>query len=160
MDLSRMERVGDVDLKEFRSQLLAKSDFVLSPYDAFGGVLVPALRASHIADESSGTKSLAFLFLGQAPRIAQSADGRLRAEFNIDRVAYDLSVTDTRLYRDDLATPDPMAIQRLRARLFAEEAITVVGIGLGRAYPGPLEKPVHWLQVNNVYPLSAPFWDT
>lgn len=43
-------------------------------------------------------------------------------------------------------------------RYFLREVI--VAVGLGRPYPPGAPDAVNWLQVNNLFPLEAPLWET
>ena len=64
-----------------------------------------------------------------------------------------LSVTDLRLYNDDLMTPDQDAVNEV-SRAIRRGAGVILSVGVGR--PHPPKTPRHWLQVNNIHLKSDP----
>lgn len=75
---------------------------------------------------------------------------RVRMRFREGKLAFDVPVTDYRLYLADQVTPDEAAVQMLASRI-TRQAPTLVAIGLSRAYRHSETQPArHWLQINNV----------
>jgi hypothetical protein len=64
----------------------------------------------------------------------------------------ELSVTDVRLYKRDMITPDEERVRWLQARL-AEQPEVILCFGLGRPFNGR-----HYLQLNNLHLSNAPDW--
>jgi hypothetical protein len=64
----------------------------------------------------------------------------------------DLSVTDVRLYEDDLLTPHVERLRWLETKL-AEKPRAILCFGLGRPFGGK-----HYLQLNNLHLENAPDW--
>jgi hypothetical protein len=81
---------------------------------------------------------------------------RVTADDGVFRL--DLSATDIRLFGDDHITPDPAAIERVRAQI-ARGVRVLLSVGLTRPFaPSPDAPPIHWLQVNNIHLQSDPCW--
>lgn len=64
----------------------------------------------------------------------------------------DLSITDVRLYEDDLETPSAERVLWLQEKLNAKPRV-IVCLGLGRPFGGK-----HYLQLNNLHLENAPDW--
>jgi hypothetical protein len=131
----------------------------------FGDELRPMGRSSCGMSEGQGKASLGCLRLSRRqrpPYVERGRDGGLRIRIRIDdgELCRAVAVTDLRLHRDDHATPDAAALERLADRLRSPGAV-ILGVGLTRAFAATSEQnaePVHWLQVNNVHLEEDPTW--
>jgi len=114
---------------------------------AGGGMSVPLL---------TGKASLGCLRPAKTPRIALDSWGKLRAQIAVAGTTISLPVTDIRLYGEDQETPLTTRLEWLNRQVAGGVLLTV---GLGRPYKAQSrEREEHWLQVNNVHPLSDPLW--
>jgi hypothetical protein len=105
----------------------------------------------------SGKRSLVLTRAQEPVRITMRMSRNERDE-ELARIRFvrgdgiDLSVTDVRLYKRDMVTPDPERVRWLQARL-AQRPEVLLCYGLGRPYNGR-----HYLQLNNVHLSNAPDW--
>jgi hypothetical protein len=132
--------------------------------DIFGEELRPMGRSSCGAPAGRGKASLGCFRPSRQrpPYVERGRDGRPRVRMRIDdgELCRAVAVNDLRLYRDDLATPDPAALGRLADRLRSRGAM-ILSVGLTRAFSSSTQQedqPVHWLQVNNVHGEDDPVW--
>jgi hypothetical protein len=145
---------------EFWALLCALSKTRLQ--DIFGCGLKRAGRSSAGVDVGQGTASLGCLIPRRKPHLYLRTEGQygpaIRLRVDDGELESWAAVTDLRLYPDDHATPDRRAVEGLRQRLRASGAV-ILSVGLTRAFtPSTEEKPVHWLQVNNVHLEGDPTW--
>lgn len=121
-------------------------------HDIFGSALVSDAPGRTIP-VGSGMASLGCLRPRHTPRLYISPDGRIRMWLHDGDEELNLSVTDLRLYEDDLRTPaaDRVADVARRLRRGVEVRLSV---GVGRPYPP--DDPRHWLQINNVHLADSP----
>lgn len=96
----------------------------------------------------SGASSLGCLWPRDTPRLYVNPKGQVRMLLADGGTDLNLSVTDVRLYEDDLRTPNSDRINAVADRLRRGVEV-VLAVGVGRAYPP--DEPRHWLQVNNVH---------
>jgi hypothetical protein len=113
-------------------------------------------------DSGYGRASLGVLIPHRQPRLSIGAkpDGRkvVRMSLSDRDLGLDLSVADLRLYADDGGRPDLARIEDVSARL-ARGVPALVSVGLTRAFAArDGERPVHWLQVNNIHLEDDPCW--
>jgi len=105
-------------------------------------------------ESGKGLRSLVLLRATETPLIAIS-NGRLRFKW-LDGVW--LSVTDVRLYRHDLATPDEAKLASLKRAMQSADEI-FLSFGLGRAWQQPGDdQERHYLQLNNIHVPDWPDW--
>ncbi|MEO5791706.1 MAG: hypothetical protein ABIR67_06465 [Gaiellaceae bacterium] len=121
-------------------------------HDVFGADLVsnPPGRTIPLG---SGTASLGCLLPRDTPRLYISPDGRIRMWLHDGEQDINLSVTDLRLYEDDLRTPAAERVAEVARRLRRGVGVRL-SVGVGRPYP-PAD-PRHWLQINNVHLADSP----
>jgi len=103
-------------------------------------------------EQHRGIRSLGCYWAASAQLLIIEKDGRrrVRLRFLEGDLAFDVPVTDYRLYLDDQVTPNEPAIQEMAARML-DQPQTLVAVGLSRAYRQTDTQPArHWLQVNNV----------
>ncbi|HUT94738.1 MAG TPA: hypothetical protein VMY37_35100 [Thermoguttaceae bacterium] len=155
-----LERLG---AEEFWALLYAVSKPRLR--DVFGDELRPMGRSSCGTPVGQGRASLGCFRPNRrqsSPWVEKGRDGALRVRIRIDdgELHRSVAVTDLRLYGKDHATADPAAVRKLADRLRSPGAV-ILGVGLTRAFSSSSEqqeKPVHWLQVNNVHLEDDPTW--
>ena len=155
-DPAKWRAVQQVSEERFRKHLLGRA--APGPYAAFGKFIREVEQGKHAVAPGEGDYSLAYVSLERGPELTVTDRGRLSLQFVAEGRHFRLSITDARLYKDDLATPDPTAVGRLQRLLWGGQG-TVIGVGIGRAWGPPGEPEMHWLQANNVYPIEKPFWD-
>jgi hypothetical protein len=129
--------------------------------DIFGPQLAPRGRRTCGVDAGQGEASLGCLLatgtldLYLRPRPDKPAQVRMHlsdGDFDVD-----ISVTDMRLYDDDMS-PATDAVRHLAEQLKIGTR-TILSVGLTRAFaPDPALPAVHWLQVNNIHPEDNPIW--
>mgnify|MGYP001280577189 CR=1 FL=1 len=126
-----------------------------SPTDALGPDLNRIGSESHGITEGSGERSLSYLSEIQGAEIvirtSRSGNPRPRLRFMSEGLPYDLSITDCRVYLNDLTNPDEKKTEWLGNTIAKEDFL--LAIGLSRALDG-----VHWLQINGIYPVNDPYW--
>lgn len=120
--------------------------------DIFGGDLVshPPGRTIPVG---SGIASLGCLLPRNTPRLYVSPDGRIRMWLVDGEEELNLSVTDLRLYEDDLRTPAADRVADVARRMRRGVGVRL-SVGVGRPYPP--DDPRHWLQINNVHLADSP----
>ena len=69
----------------------------------------------------------------------------------------DLGITDVRFFEEDFITVKDKVVESVRARIHAGVGL-LLSVGLTRATV-PADKPLHWLQVNNLHLEDAPLWN-
>jgi hypothetical protein len=112
---------------------------------------------SLVTPAGRGKRSLVMTF-AQAPVQVALRPSRDERDGLTQRIRFmrtdgvDLSVTDVRLYKRDMITPDEERVRWLQARL-AEQPEVILCFGLGRPFNGR-----HYLQLNNVHLSHAPDW--
>ncbi len=146
-------RLSDASLVEHLSEAAQAG-----PHTAFGDELREVGHGKHAMPRGGGQSSLTYVRPMLGAELVTDESGRLQVTFVADGRRFRLSVTDVRLYRNDLKTPDTNAFHRLRS-LLQRGGDVVVGLGVGRAWGRPGEPEMHWLQANNVYPLERVCWD-
>jgi hypothetical protein len=130
---------------EFVEQLRRVSGANLS---AIGSDLV-TLGKNLVVPEGKGKCSLVTIRTEAAVEIFQNPRGRPRLRWQED---FELPITDIRLYKDDLETPDGGRVAWLRAQLRNPQDVFLC-FGLGRPFEG-----YHWLQLNNVHMSACLEW--
>lgn len=125
-----------------------------TPTDALGTALRKIGSESHGITEGSGERSLSYLSGVQGAeifiRVSRNGNPRPRLRFMSGGFPYGLSITDCRMYLNDLSNPDEKKVDWMRDIVAGEEYLLV--IGLSRALEG-----VHWLQINGIYPVIDPY---
>lgn len=121
-------------------------------HDIFGGDLVSDAPGRTIP-VGSGTASLGCLRPRRTPRLYISPDGRIRMWLHDGEQELNLSVTDLRLYEDDLRTPAADRVAEVARRLRRGVGVRL-SVGVGRPYPP--DDPRHWLQINNLHLADSP----
>jgi hypothetical protein len=119
-------------------------------------------RQRAVTDLKTGSASLGVLRPFGRPRLTldRKPDGRevIRMQVWDGELRLDLGVTDLRLYADDGGRPDTERVREISARL-NRGTPALLGVGLTRPFAArPSEKPVHWLQVNNLHLEDDPAW--
>jgi hypothetical protein len=155
-DPAEWHMAGQVSEERFLKHLLGHT--APSPHAAFGQPMREVEPGKYALTAGGGDHSLAYVLLDRGLELTVTDGGRLSLQFVAERRRFRLPVTDARLYKDDLATPDPTAAGRLQKLLWHGQGV-VIGMGIGRAWGRPGEEPMHWLQANNLYPVEAPYWD-
>ena len=136
-------------------ETMPKSDFLArlaklaaSDLNAIG----PDLQArgnNLVVPEGKGKCSLVIVRTLEQLTVRINANGRLRLAW---RDGIQLPVTDLRLFKSDLQTPDPAKAYWLQQQ-FATGGETYLNFGLGRPFEG-----FHWLQLNNIHLTANPGW--
>ena len=102
-----------------------------------------------VVPEGKGKCSLVIVHTTEPLRVHINADGRLRLAWRDD---IELPITDLRLFKSDLRTPDPSKTLWLEKQLAIGGEI-FLNFGLGRPFEG-----FHWLQLNNIHLTTNPRW--
>jgi hypothetical protein len=109
-------------------------------------------RGTAAVEQHRGIRSLGCYWAASAQLliIEKEERRRVRMRFLEGELAFDVPVTDYRLYLDDQSTPHEQAVAEFAARM-ADQSETLVAVGLSRAYRNTDHQPSrHWLQVNNI----------
>jgi len=155
-DPAKWHAAGQVSEERFLKHLLDRA--APSPHAAFGQFMREVEPGKHAITAGEGDRSLTYVLLDRGLELTVTNQGRLSLQFVAETKRFRLPVTDARLYKDDMATPHPTAVGRLQKLIWRGKGV-VAGMGIGRAWGRPGEKPMHWLQANNLYPVEAPYWD-
>ena len=133
--------------------------------DIFGDELKLIGQTSCGTELGKGEASLGCLRPSRRPRLRYFYDGRFgkpRIRINVDDGTFDawVGVTDLRLYKNDLVTPDRQVVEKVSGRLQQSGAV-ILAVGLTRPYSSSSRhkaEPSHWLQVNNIHLETDPVW--
>jgi hypothetical protein len=128
----------------------------------FGAALRPTGRDRAIVDEGNGVASLGCLApTGRVRLVAERRAGgsaSLRLRFSDGSLSLSLSVTDLRLWADDHVTPRWDLVRAIIDKL-DRGVPCLLSVGLTRPFAAREgERPVHWLQVNNIHLEDDPCW--
>ena len=131
----------------------------------FGDELRPMGCRSCGTEAGQGKASLGVLRPAKRPRLflkdtKKTGSVRIRMQIDDGRMRVEAGVTDLRLYEADHATVAQTRVQRL-ARYLDSHGGVLLSVGLGRAFAARAEdvdRPVHWLQVNNIHVEERPVW--
>ncbi len=131
--------------------------------EIFGKDLSPRGSQSYAVDVGRGIASLGCYVPPGRPQLCLQrrgplSRGRIRIQFKSGPYAFDLAVTDIRLYGNDHVTPDPEVVRLIADRL-QNSPPAVLGVGLTRPFQADSNQPGrHWLQVNNFHFEDDPCW--
>jgi len=103
-------------------------------------------------EQHRGIRSLGCYWAASAQLLVIEKEGRrrVRLRFFEGDLAFDVPVTDYRLYMDDQTTPNEPLINDMASQMVGQPR-TLVTVGLSRAYRQTDAQPArHWLQVNNI----------
>ena len=143
--------LGDMPPEKFLELCEASASGSLAPI----GTDLQQFRTSLATPELQGDCSLVLVKWPAIPRIFVNGQGRLRFTFS-DGV--ELSVTDVRLYKEDLETPNRPQVQILQERLKTSPDV-VLAFGLGRPWKQPNDfMKRHYLQLNSIHVRDEPGW--
>ena len=143
--------LGDMPPNEFFELCVASASDSLAPI----GPDLRQFKSSLATPELQGDCSLVLMKWPATPRIFVNDQGRLRYTFS-DSV--ELSVTDVRLYQEDLETPDRQQVRILQERLKTSPDV-VLAFGLGRPWKQPNDfMKRHYLQINGIHIKNEPGW--
>jgi len=70
----------------------------------------------------------------------------------------DLGITDLRFFQEDFITVKEEIVEKVQARIRTGVGL-LLSVGLTRATVPP-DKPLHWLQVNNIHLADEPLWNS
>jgi hypothetical protein len=149
--------VGDMPPDAFW-QLLERS-----AQEKLGAIFGPALErigSTCAINETFGLRSLGCYWAASARLFLEdrSSGRKIRFTFQSGEYAFNLPVTDIRLYTTDHVTPSEAMVERVSARIAALPRV-LVSVGLCRAFRKSAEEPSrHWLQVNNIHLPEEPCW--
>lgn len=124
------------------------------PKVIFGSALhTPEGHESCLAtDDGCGRASLGVLRLAGRP-VLRTFLGNAKLECSIDGGHKSFTVTDARLYLDDLETVDAEALHRMRSAVAASSPVLLcVGLTVPWRPPGESSDKHHWMQVNGIHP--------
>lgn len=158
-DLSRAKNVGRLGPQQLWSLLdsLALDD----PVGVFGDALhTPEGHAKSLATRKGrGRASLGVWRPLTKPTLTRYGNKAL-LECGCERGPKRFSVTDTRLFENDLTTLDEQAFRRLQSALGSSLQVLLC-VGLTRPWAPPMGEQMHWMQVNGIHvaPSSEP-WGT
>ena len=133
----------------------------------FGKELRPIGRRACGTESGQGIASLGVLRLENRPRLflqpsKPPAGPKIRMSMDDGQMRVEVGVTDLRLYEADHATVNQNRVNRLARYLQGQEhGAVLLGVGLGRAFAAraeDVERPIHWLQVNNIHLKKGPTW--
>jgi len=121
----------------------------------FGDDLHAVGTASCAVHVGAGRASLGCLTPSEPPElyIRERPGRRPQVRMRLTDGAFDIDagVTDLRLYSQDHKTPDAELVPAVNQHLQAGRT-TILSVGLTRPYAAtPEQKPLHWLQVNNIH---------
>ncbi len=122
--------------------------FAASDLSAIG----PDLQArgnNLVVPEGEGKCSLVIVRTSEPLTVRIDTNERLRLTW---RDGIELPITDLRLFKSDLQTPDPARVNWLQQQLATASEI-FLSFGLGRPFEG-----FHWLQLNNIHLTTNPGW--
>ena len=128
--VSRLAKLAASDLSAIGSDLQARGNNLVVP-------------------EGKGKCSLVIVRTSEPLSVRINTNGRLRLIWGDD---IELPITDLRLFKSDMQTPDPAKSQWLQQQL-AVGGETFLNFGLGRPFEG-----FHWLQLNNIHLTTNPGW--
>ncbi len=103
-------------------------------------------------EQHRGIRSLGCYWAAGAQLLIIEKEGRrrVRLRFHEGERAFDVPVTDYRMYLDDQITPNESLINDMASEM-VDQPRTLVTVGLSRAYRQTETQPArHWLQVNNI----------
>lgn len=153
---------GSADAKAFWQELKAVAQ--PSVDSIFGDDLVKRGRWSCAVNPGCGVASMGCLQVYGMPRIfvrgldPQPTRSGLRLAM-ADPVLgkLDLGITDVRFFAEDFITIREEAVDSVQSRINRGVAL-LLSVGLTRATV-PADKPLHWLQVNNLHLEDDPTWN-
>lgn len=155
-DLAAVRALGRITGSEFWRQLRTRTHASLS--DIFGPDFRQLGKERCGVELGGGCVSLGYFSPPAPPVLHINKEGKLRALLRDAQFVTDASVTDLRLCQDDHQTPDPDKVEKLNARL-QESAEIILSVGLCRPYAKDWsQKPVSYLQVNNLHLREYPLW--
>jgi hypothetical protein len=149
--------VGDMTEDEFR-QLLEHS--AQTKLGAIFGPDLERVGQSCAVSETYGLRSLGCYWAGSPRLVLEDRPGgrKIRFAFQSGDYAFNVPVTDIRLYAEDHVTPSAETVERVAATISALPRV-LVSVGLSRPYrKSPGEPARHWLQVNNIHLPDEPCW--
>ncbi len=130
----------------------------------FGDDLVKRGRWSCAVNPGCGAASLGCLKVYGTPKMfVRGLDRRptrsgLRIAINDPVLGkLDLGITDVRFFQDDFITVNEETVESAQERIDSGVRL-LLSVGLTRATV-PADKPVHWLQVNNIHLEDHPTWN-
>jgi hypothetical protein len=149
--------IGEMPAAEFRSLLerVAK--------EKLGAIFGPDLErigSTCAVAETHGLRSLGCYWAPAGRLTIDNSRERRRIRFcwQAGEHAFNVPVTDIRLYAADHVTPCEATVHRLVDQLAAEPRV-LVSVGLSRPYRKTAgDPPRHWLQINNVHLSENPCW--
>jgi hypothetical protein len=154
-DLGRLVAVEELDSDSFWELL---NGIALETLTEIFGEALHAQRRGCAVDEDEGDASLGCLRTALPPSIEINRRGKIRARVADGTFDVDLSVTDLRLYEEDMQTPRAAMVANIQQRI--QQGVGVIlSVGLARAFQvsGDTRRR-HWLQVNNFYLEDDPIW--
>ncbi len=160
---ARAKYVRRADAKAFWQGLKAVAR--PSVESIFGEDLVKRGRWSCGVDQGRGTASLGCLQVygvteifvrGLDPQPTRSGPRLAFKDPILGKL--DLGITDLRFFEEDFITVKEEVVESVQRRIRAGVGL-LLSVGLTRATV-PADKPLHWLQVNNIHLEDDPLWDT
>lgn len=150
-DPSKCVDCGDMPPDEFFELCRSSAFKDLSPI----GPELRRYRRSLATLEGRGLCSLVLVSADAVREIFINNFGKLRYDYSAD---IELSVTDVRLYKENLEDPDPAKLAQLVRSLRQCEEV-VLSFGLARAWQQPDDQyRRHYLQLNNIHLSTNPGW--
>ncbi|MBI4669463.1 MAG: hypothetical protein HY747_09845 [Elusimicrobia bacterium] len=148
----RVKSLGTMDPNEFWQRLsrIASKNLI----DIFGKDLKARGPKSCGVDVERGNASLGCLILEEIPKFhlrpGLAGHKQIRLAISDGTFNLDLGVNDIRFYRKDHSAPDEEVVSRAESAL-AEGDPFILSVGLTRPFAASGQKPLHWLQVNNIH---------
>jgi hypothetical protein len=154
-DPGRLVTVEELDPDSFWELL---NGIALDTLTEIFGEALHAQRNGCAVDEGEGDASLGCLRTALPPSIEINRWGKIRARVTDGTFDVDLSVTDLRLYEEDMQTARAEVVASIQQRI--ERGVGVIlGVGLARAFQASGDNARrHWLQVNNFHLEDDPVW--
>jgi hypothetical protein len=156
-DASAARHVGDMPQAEFWTLLERHAQ------EKLGAIFGPDLErigSSCAVPETHGLRSLGCFWATDGRLFVEDRDSgrKIRFTFHSGEYAFNVPVTDIRLYAADHVTPSEETVEQVAAKI-AVLSRALVSVGLCRAFrKSPGEPSRHWLQVNNIHLPEEPCW--
>ena len=132
-------------------------------HDKLGAIFGPDLErigSTCVVAENCGLRSLGCYWVGGGRLFVDHNRERRRVRFawQTGNHAFNVPVTDIRLYADDHVTPCDTTIRHVVDQLAALPRV-LVSVGISRPYRKSADDPPrHWLQINNFHLAKNPCW--
>jgi hypothetical protein len=156
-DAAAAAHTGDMPGQEFWQLLQTVAHEKLG---AIFGTDLERLGSTCAVAETAGLRSLGCYWANSGRLYIDDGRDRRRIRFawQAGNHAFNVPVTDIRLYAGDHVTPCDTTVRRLADQIAAQPRV-LVSVGLSRPYRKTEDEPPrHWLQINNFHLPENPCW--